>query len=84
MTLNYFNPSLRFLDLIFADKVSRLFPEKRARAVSKPLFNVGYEVKLSISVNVASRHFAHRLELSSCLAAKQSTVSSKPYNIIKP
>ena len=84
MTLNSFNPSLRFWDLIFADKVSRLFPEKRARAGSNPLFNVDYEVKLSISVNVASRHFAQRLELSSCLAAKQSTVSSKPYNIIKP
>ena len=71
MTLTNFQTKFSFLGLIFADKVSHFFDGKRARGVSNILFNVVYQVKLSIPARGTILHSAYRLELHTCLSEKQ-------------
>ena len=77
MTLINFQIKFIFLGLIFADKVSNLFCGKRARGVSNILFNVVYQVKLSIPARGTILHSEYRLELHTCLSEKQRNISSK-------
>ena len=71
MTLTTFQINFSFLGLIFADKVSDYFYGKRARGVSNILFNLVYQVKLSIPARGTTLHSEYNLELHSCLSEKQ-------------